>query len=459
MNAGGHGRETAEVLRRRPRSSTSPAGGAARWPARSRRSARLPPLGARRRPRSSTGADFRGRRATPAAVRGRASPRSCAGGASTSPAARTRARCSANPPGDSAGPAHRRRRASRACGSAARWCRRSTPTSSRPSRAPPPTTCARWCARCAAGSLEATGVALEPELRMVGFEDDAVSTTTVQPRPAPPRAPRPVRRVDPRLRRALRSRRRRRRGRRRLRLVAIGGRGRGRCWSWRVRARRSSPFLDVDHVVGAGARRARPPRRSSRPRRGSTRGDAMVWLDTGAAVAGIEALPVGPRRATSSASGPTPCASPSPSARPRRGSTARPGTALVDGTGRVLERVEAARRRCPSCSAPKLVPPVGRHDRRRSARARVAGALAGLAAAGTRLGRRSPTAASCSRLVSGPEIRLGRADRRWRRRSAPRWRCSTRSTATPVALRRRERARPTRSPADESSVECAECGA
>ena len=42
-----------------------------------------------------------------------------------------------NPPGDSAGSPHRRLAAARACGSAARWCRRSTPTSSRPSPAPP----------------------------------------------------------------------------------------------------------------------------------------------------------------------------------------------------------------------------------------------------------------------------------------------------------------------------------
>ena len=144
-----------------------------------------------------------------------------------------------------------------------------------------------------------------------------------------------------------------------------------------------SPLLDVDHVAGAGRRSTSPPAEVESAPPACTPGDAMLWVDTSTAVAGIEALPYVARRRRCSGSGPTPCASPCTSDGRRRGSTGPAGKALVDGTGRVLETVDAAtaghaaaRRRAASCP-----PPGGTVDA--VGAARVAGALTGLAAVGT----------------------------------------------------------------------------
>ena len=130
MNAGGHGRETADVLLEAEVADLA-AGGTAGRPSAGRRSTSATAVGDRARPTSWSAPSFRVRRRRRRRRARPRSPRSCAGGASTSPAARTRARCSATrratPPGASSTP-----RASRASGSAARSCRRSTPTSSRP---------------------------------------------------------------------------------------------------------------------------------------------------------------------------------------------------------------------------------------------------------------------------------------------------------------------------------------
>ena len=171
MNAGGHGRETADVLLDAEvvDLAAGEAAGPTARPAADlafgyRRVGRRPDRG------RVTGATFRSRPATAPSAR-RASPRSCAGGASTSPAAPTRVGVP-QPAGRLRRPDHRRAAGSRACGSAARWCRTSTPTSSRPRPAPRADDVRGLVAEVRRRVLDATGVALVPELRMVGFDDD-----------------------------------------------------------------------------------------------------------------------------------------------------------------------------------------------------------------------------------------------------------------------------------------------
>ena len=159
----GHGRDPGEGPRRRPapparmdvvnaadlalgyrRSSVAPVagGGLGRAAARGRR---------------------RGRGARPR------SPRSCAGGARTSRVARTPARCSptrraTRPAGSSTPPG------ARACGSAPPRCRRSTPTSSRPTRAGSADDVWALMPEVRARVLAHSGIDLHPETRTVGFD-------------------------------------------------------------------------------------------------------------------------------------------------------------------------------------------------------------------------------------------------------------------------------------------------
>ena len=173
MNAGGHGRETRDVLvdgagastllrragRGRDRRSSATLD--------ARRTATRTSIGAgcRRRRRASRGTPDAPRR-----VRGAASTRSCAGGASTSRAARTPGRCSATrrttPPAGSS-----TRQAARGCASAARSCRRSTRTSSRPTAARPPATCVGWSTRSSAARRRADRRPARARAAMVGFDD------------------------------------------------------------------------------------------------------------------------------------------------------------------------------------------------------------------------------------------------------------------------------------------------
>ena len=111
-----------------------------------------------------------GRRPRPAP---NASTRSSAGAASTNPAARTRDRCSRNPPGDAAGRLIEAPVA-RASASAARSSPRSTPTSSSPIPVRRPPTSTRSSRSCNDVVEEASGVHLEPELRCIGFRRRSV---------------------------------------------------------------------------------------------------------------------------------------------------------------------------------------------------------------------------------------------------------------------------------------------
>ena len=188
---------------------------------------------------------------------------------------------------------------------------------------------------------------------------------------APARTP-----VDPRLRdRWIAARRAE--GRRRLRLVLIAvGVVVALAVAWAAIA---SPFLDVDHIEVKGATQTSLAdiERAS----GIGRGDPMVWIDTGEAVARIKALPwvqaahvhrewpgtvaitVTEREAVAwvDASGPT----------------------LVDRSGRVLARVPEVPTDLPQIADMKIVPPVGATISP-AVGARVAGQLQGLARSGTR---------------------------------------------------------------------------
>ena len=168
MNAGGHGRETAEVLVRARTVDLAGSGDeVVREPLRPR--LRLPPLGARRR------RDRDRRRASPSSPRpprraSARSPRSCAGAASTSPAGPTPDRCSGTRratrrAGSSTPPA------SRASGSAARSCRRKHANFFQAEPGATADDVYRLMQEVRRRVGETSGITLEPELRLVGFGD------------------------------------------------------------------------------------------------------------------------------------------------------------------------------------------------------------------------------------------------------------------------------------------------
>ena len=113
-----------------------------------------------------------------------------------------------------------------------------------------------------------------------------------------------------------------------------------------------------------------PPDRGGR--RGIHHGDAMVWLDAGAAVAGIEALPwVAPRDVEREWPGTVTITV--TERAPLAWVDTAAGLALVDRSGRVLERLTDAPTGVPQIAGAKFVPPVGGTHRAGWA-ARVAGA-------------------------------------------------------------------------------------
>ena len=252
-----------------------------------------------------------------------------------------------NPPGDSAGRLHRRRRAQGPAASAPPRCRPSTPTSSRPTRAARPTTCVALMAE-RAGPRAPTAHGVDAACRdppASGFDPRRRPRSTVTGPRGPPDADGPgedaARRAPatagPRSTSTRASRARRHVGRERApaspsRLAARGRRrGRRRSAAWcvtriaaarrrrtvgrgrgaRVRRRRRSR--------ASGVARRRPGPRRRRGRRGPQRVEQLPWVDT----------------ATVDATGPTAWSrSPSPSARPwRRRRRPMGGRRLVDATG------------------------------------------------------------------------------------------------------------------------------
>ncbi len=166
-----------------------------------------------------------------------------------------------------------------------------------------------------------------------------------------------------------------------------------------------SPFLDVDHIEVNGLRRVTAAPRSSAAS-GIHQGDAMVWLDPGQAVAGIEALPW-VRAATVDARLAAHRADHGHRAH-ARGVDRQPGgdgrrrrhrPRAGDGRRRA-DRAPAARRARSSCpgrvrrSRPRAGPALPRR-------------LTGLVALGHPHDHGRPTAAWSSSWCDGPEIRLG----------------------------------------------------
>ena len=136
-------------------------------------------------------------------------------------------------------------------------------------------------------------------------------------------------------------------------------------------------------------------------------GDAMLWIDTGAAVSGIEALPY-LRDVSLQREWPDTVRITVRERVPVAWIDASGGKALVDRTGRVLETVDAAPPAMPQLLGAKVVPtPGGTVDA--VGAARVAGALSALAAAGTTSVEVTDHGIVLHLANHGPEIRVGEA--------------------------------------------------
>jgi cell division protein FtsQ len=165
-----------------------------------------------------------------------------------------------------------------------------------------------------------------------------------------------------------------------------------------------SPVLAVDTLQVRGTSHLTPAQVTAAA--GIHDGDAMTWIDTGAAVDRIEALPY-VRRATLVREWPRTVRIAVRERAPAAWIDAPGGRALVDRAGRILETVEAAPQGLPQLLGAKVVPlPGGRIDT--VGAARVAGALTGLAAAGTESVEATEHGVVLH-LRSGPQIRMGHA--------------------------------------------------
>jgi cell division protein FtsQ len=193
---------------------------------------------------------------------------------------------------------------------------------------------------------------------------------------------------------------RRAEGRRRLRilvaivvvvLLAVG--------VWAVVA---SPFLDVDHIEVTGSHRVTSAEIVAAS--GISTGDAMVWLDGGAAERRIAALPwVAGAHVSRHWPGTVEIAV--TEREPVAWVDAGAGPVLVDGTGRVLGSLADPPAGLPRILDPAHVPPPGA-DISPVAGARVAGKLVGYARLGTQTISLTPKGVTLG-LVKGGEIRLG----------------------------------------------------
>jgi cell division protein FtsQ len=137
-------------------------------------------------------------------------------------------------------------------------------------------------------------------------------------------------------------------------------------------------------------------------------GDALVWLDTGAARSGIEGLSY-VRTATLERQWPDTVRITVHERVPVAWIDGAAGKALVDRTGRVLEVLDTAPPAMPQLLGAKLVPPPGSTIDAVGA-ARAAGALTGLAAAGTDSVEVTDHGIVLH-LATGTEVRMGEATR------------------------------------------------
>jgi len=213
------------------------------------------------------------------------------------------------------------------------------------------------------------------------------------------RSERPIKEVDPRIRERWIAVRRDE-GRRRLRVllvvlavVVVGA------VAWVALA---SPLLDVDDVVVRGTAHTTPEQVMNAAQ--IARGDAMVWVDDGAAAARVEALPW-VRRAHVVRDWPGTVRITVTERTAAAWVQSGTGAAIVDGTGRVLDRVAAAPVDLPQVADVARVPPVGAAISP-ALGAHVAGRLLGDARTATRAIAVTDRGVSLS-LQSGVEIRLG----------------------------------------------------
>ncbi len=137
-------------------------------------------------------------------------------------------------------------------------------------------------------------------------------------------------------------------------------------------------------------------------------GDAMLWLDTTAAVDGMDALPY-VRDASVHREWPGTVRITVHERTPASWIDAPGGKALVDRTGHVLETVEAAPPGMPQLLGAKVVPPPGGTVDAVGA-ARVAGALTGLVATAT-TSVEATDHGILLHLAVGSEVRMGEATR------------------------------------------------
>ena len=220
-------------------------------------------------------------------------------------------------------------------------------------------------------------------------------STRARPRPAPAAQP-----ADPR--RSGRVVGTRQAGRRRFRvLLLVGVVTLLAAVAWGVSV---SPLLDVDHVRVRGLDHLTAAEVESAA--DVHLGDAMVWLDPDRATSELEALPyVGQARVTREWPGTVRITV--HERRPAAWVESAGVKALVDGSGRVLETVDAPPAGLPQLLGTKVVPPVGGTIAPVDG-ARVAGGLSGFAAGGTASVEVTDHGVLLH-LVAGPEIRMGEA--------------------------------------------------
>jgi cell division protein FtsQ len=165
----------------------------------------------------------------------------------------------------------------------------------------------------------------------------------------------------------------------------------------------ASPLLDVDRVIVRGTVHTTADQVTSAAQ--VALGDAMVWVDDGAAASRVEALPW-VRSAHVAREWPGTVRITVTERTPAAWVQSPTGPAIVDGTGRVLDRVADAPVDLPQVADVARVPPVGASISP-ALGARVAGRLLGYARSGTRSIAVTDDGVNLS-LQSGVEVRLGR---------------------------------------------------
>ena len=163
-----------------------------------------------------------------------------------------------------------------------------------------------------------------------------------------------------------------------------------------------SPYLDVDTVTVRGAPRTEVAQLEQAA--GVGEGDALLWLNTDDAVAGLEAVPY-VRSAKVVKEWPDTVRITVTERSPAAWAEGPTGKVVVDGTGRVLEVVDAPPAGLPQLLGLTAVPAAG-GTVAPAGPARAAGVLNPIAAGGTK----SVTAADGNltmQLANGTEVRLG----------------------------------------------------